>query len=154
MKKYCYIKDNNIVEVVESLPINWRNISNFYTLDDDALKNLGWLPVVLDTDVKDVILNVSYEIVDDVVKETVVSRDKTEEELQGEALAEKVEAWLEVRNARNNLLAQSDISIVSDKWELMDVATKSAWTTYRQALRDIPDVFNTPTDVVWPTKPV
>ena len=29
----------------------------------------------------------------------------------------------------------------------------AAWTTYRQALRDITDGFDNDTEVVWPTKP-
>jgi len=58
------------------------------------------------------------------------------------------------REERNFLLAQSD-------WTQMPDATltdqqKTAWQTYRQALRDITDHANFPylADADWPTKPV
>jgi hypothetical protein len=30
---------------------------------------------------------------------------------------------------------------------------KEAWAAYRQELRDVPQEFSDPKDVVWPTKP-
>jgi len=30
---------------------------------------------------------------------------------------------------------------------------KEAWATYRQTLRDIPQTFASPADVIWPTAP-
>jgi hypothetical protein len=39
----------------------------------------------------------------------------------------------------------SDITITTEK--------KEEWTTYRQALRDIPQDYDSPDEVVYPTKP-
>ena len=70
---------------------------------------------------------------------------------QGEAeLVPYIPSWREINKQRNILLSQSD-------WTAMPDATpkpsKEAWLTYRQALRDIPQNFSTPEEVVFPTKP-
>lgn len=57
---------------------------------------------------------------------------------------------VEVRAERNKLLAASDWTQFPDVQGNIDVA---AWTEYRQALRDIPQQADFPTNIVWPTKP-
>ena len=57
-------------------------------------------------------------------------------------------AWDEVRAERDRLLAASDWTQLADA--PVDAA---AWTTYRQQLRDIPQDFDSPDDVVWPEQP-
>lgn len=52
-----------------------------------------------------------------------------------------------VRNTRNNLLAETDWLGASD------VTMSTEWTNYRQALRDIPDQDGFPFSVTYPTKP-
>ena len=52
-------------------------------------------------------------------------------------------------NLRNAKLAESDWTQVADT-----PVDKTVWATYRQALRDIPQDFATPEEVVWPTLPV
>ncbi len=59
-------------------------------------------------------------------------------------------AWEQIRAQRNNLLTASDWSVASDA---TPKPSKEAWLTYRQALRDIPQTFSTPEEVVWPNKP-
>jgi hypothetical protein len=56
--------------------------------------------------------------------------------------------WESVRFYRNNYLSQSDWTQLSDS-----SANKSAWASYRQALRDIPQNFSKPEDVTWPAQP-
>lgn len=56
--------------------------------------------------------------------------------------------WKDIKQRRNSLLLASDWTQLPD----VPIATKEAWATYRQQLRDItdqPDPFN----VVWPTPP-
>ena len=60
-----------------------------------------------------------------------------------EVLADKV------RIERNTLLAQTDWTQAGD----VPQATKDAWSTYRQALRDIPQQAGFPVNVTFPTKP-
>ena len=52
-----------------------------------------------------------------------------------------------VRNQRNRLLQATDWQALSDN------TMSEAMTTYRQALRDVPDQDGFPFGVVWPTKP-
>ena len=54
------------------------------------------------------------------------------------------------------MLSQRTMLLVTTDWtQLPDVplATKEAWATYRQALRDITDQPGYPTDIEWPVSP-
>jgi hypothetical protein len=53
-----------------------------------------------------------------------------------------------VRLGRNKKLADCDWTQLADS-----TADKSAWATYRQALRDIPSQQGFPWNVTWPTEP-
>lgn len=57
--------------------------------------------------------------------------------------------WDQIRSQRNYLLSQTDWIFAPD----VTLKNKEDWLTYRQALRDIPQTFQTPEGVVWPTKP-
>ena len=57
-------------------------------------------------------------------------------------------AWDAVRVERDRLLAASDWTQVSDA-----PVDSAAWAVYRQALRDVPQDYATPDEVVWPTPP-
>jgi hypothetical protein len=54
----------------------------------------------------------------------------------------------EIRSQRNDLLAASDWTQVADA-----PVDQSAWATYRQALRDIPQQSGFPNNVTWPEGP-
>lgn len=64
-----------------------------------------------------------------------------------------VQAWKELRQERNRRLEISDISVLPDRWSVMDDDTKTVWTNYRQALRDLPANTADPTNPTWPTEP-
>jgi len=56
--------------------------------------------------------------------------------------------WERIRIWRNKLLKDSDSRMVEDApWD------KSAWATYRQALRDLPTTVSDPADIVFPSPP-
>ena len=55
--------------------------------------------------------------------------------------------WADIRSERDSLLA------ATDWWAVSDRAMSASETAYRQALRDVPQNFASPADVVWPTKP-
>ena len=61
-----------------------------------------------------------------------------------------VPTWEKIKAQRDKLLQQCDWTVLSDS----PVSNQSDWLTYRQALRDIPQDFTTPEEVVWPTVPV
>ena len=66
--------------------------------------------------------------------------------------AENIDAvtWDEVRKTRNSLLKSTDWTMISDT-----SVDQTAWKTYRQALRDIPETYKDkePSEVVYPTQP-
>jgi hypothetical protein len=67
------------------------------------------------------------------------------EELEDKAIDT---AWAKIKQERNARLSASDWTQLPD----VPLATKEAWATYRQALRDItnqPDPFT----IQWPTQP-
>jgi hypothetical protein len=57
--------------------------------------------------------------------------------------------WDVIRDTRNFLLKESDYTQLPD----FTLVTKTVWTTYRQTLRDIPQTYATPDEVIWPTPP-
>jgi len=61
------------------------------------------------------------------------------------------EAWTSLRAQRNQLLAASDWTQGNDS--PLSTESKSAWVTYRQALRDLPNVTTDPSNVEWPSVP-
>ena len=153
MKKYCLIENNSVIKGPEDLPKNFANVSNFYLLDDSLVKDYGWLLYEKNSEEKTVFVSSSFEILEDKVIEHVVTRDETEEEVIQKAEQETAREWENVRRQRDQLLAESDKDIVSDKWEIKSANEKASWSTYRQALRDIPQTIDSPFNVVWPTKP-
>lgn len=76
------------------------------------------------------------------VTRAVVAKD------QSQIDAESNEKAADVRSQRNRLIADCDWTQVVDS-----PVNKSAWATYRQALRDIPLQSGFPWNVVWPIKP-
>ena len=76
----------------------------------------------------------------------------TEEEYN-EAIAEYkiVAGWEDIRNKRNQLLKDSDYIMFPDI--TISAEKKEEWETYRQALRDIPQDYDSPDEVVYPDKP-
>lgn len=86
------------------------------------------------------VINVSTQ---EIIKQTVTPEEILEMKASSEENSEQ-----NVRNKRDAFLAQSDWTQVSDA-----PVDQSAWATYRQSLRDIPQQAGFPSNVVWPTKP-
>jgi len=55
--------------------------------------------------------------------------------------------WAALRSERDRLIAETDW------WAGSDLTMTDAQTTYRQALRDLPDNTTDPANPVWPTQP-
>lgn len=58
--------------------------------------------------------------------------------------------WNKVREQRNQLLKDSDWTQISD-YDL-GLENKEQWATYRQELRDLPEVQSNPFDIQWPNQ--
>lgn len=59
--------------------------------------------------------------------------------------------WERLRNQRNYKLLISDWSQLSDA--PLTSSQKTAWATYRQTLRDLPENTEDPKNVTWPSQP-
>ena len=157
MKRFALI-ENNEVKQIGGLPTNWGNISNFYLLNPEdememsIIKQNGWFPVETISENKEIQDSITYEIEENLVKEIIITREKTQEEIDKENESQVEAKWHSIRVQRNNLLSKSDSEVVSDKWEQMSLEDKTKISNYRQALRDLPQNFSNPDDVVWPFK--
>lgn len=67
--------------------------------------------------------------------------------------AEQSEVEAAVIAKRNQLLLESDFSDLPVTQARLTDAEKQAWSTYRQALRDLPSSSRFPWDPEWPVKP-
>lgn len=153
MSLYCYIKDNQVVIGPRILPENWENVSNFYLLPNDIIKTYGWVPYIKVTDDKPVIVSVNREVFEDRVVDTFITRDKTQEEIEEENNEILQNKWNDIRRQRNELLSESDRYALIDVWNSLSEAKQQEWSTYRQQLRDLPQNYNDPDAVVFPTVP-
>lgn len=71
--------------------------------------------------------------------------DFQETELAPPTLTEE-QVTRQVREMRNELLAVSDSMALADR-------ITADWTTYRQALRDVPSQAGFPNSITWPVEP-
>jgi len=63
-------------------------------------------------------------------------------------------AAAQVRAERDSRLLEVDaIAGNALRWAALDADTQAAWSTYRQALLDVPQQSGFPHDITWPTKP-
>ena len=77
-----------------------------------------------------------------------------EEELEFDGREAAWAAGADVRAAEEVREERKKLIVASDWTQLADASVnKSAWATYRQDLRDVPQQAGFPTTVVWPTKP-
>lgn len=60
--------------------------------------------------------------------------------------------WPQIKANRNRLLVESDWTQLHDT--VLSSEERAAWQAYRQALRDIPQNFKSPEEVIWPEKPM
>ena len=66
-----------------------------------------------------------------------------------------IELLIEVRLKRDKLLKESDIYVLSDRWDSYSDEKKLRWKEYRQKLRDVPQEFVEHLDnVFWPSMPI
>jgi len=157
MKLYCRIEKQEATEtfVIKEgpcqLPQNSSRISNLNLLDDNSLKLFGWVPVEQITENKPIFISVCYEIFEDRVIETTVTRDKTEEEIAADIEKQNFYAWQRVREQRNGLLQKTDSLVMIDRWEKLSDEEKQKITKYRQELRDIPDQNSIADLIIFPT---
>lgn len=147
--RYIRVVDGEIIKPDRPLPTNWENISNFYLLDNEALKTFGWFPYrYIHAEIPPGFKpNGSHLVLEeDEVIEYQDIREITELEIQIDIENE----WKNIRSTRNSIILESDWTQLLDS--PLTIEQKEEWKIYRQALRDItlqPDPFN----ITWPIKP-
>jgi len=158
--RYCHVIDSiNIDGVIVKkidqgpcdLPENYKNITNFYLLSLQELKQHGWLPIITKSEKKPVFVSSTFEIQEDAIIEHLTTRDYTNEERILQQKESNIKAWQDIREKRNFLLKQSDLHVLADLWEQLTVEEKQKISKYRQALRDLPTQYDSPEKVVFPT---
>ena len=90
-----------------------------------------------------------YKLLNGVVVEMTQAEIDEQTKPESEIFNEHME---NLRDKRNNLLKQSDWTVLPDS----PIADKTAWQTYRQELRDLTNGLTTVEQVeavTWPTKP-
>lgn len=147
---YIQVENGQVKGYPQSLPKNWSDVSNFYLLEDERLRQYGWYPVRFvpaeKTD-NDVVTGQNFVVEGNEVVQYEQIRPKTQEEID----QENNQLWENIRNERNRLLLESDWTQLPDS--PITPEKKSEWQIYRQELRDVttqPD----PKNIIWPTKPL
>lgn len=130
--------------------IDGRILSINSCLDDDLIKQPGY-----PSEIMEIPFDLEIDLKSHFVCEGVVTKlPKCPSENYDFDLASRtwvpntIKEWDYVRSKRQELLMSTDWTQLPD----VPLETKTAWATYRQALRDVteqPDPFN----IVWPEKP-
>ena len=146
---YILVENEKIVGRPTELPKNWANISNFYLLPTEKLKEYGWYSYRFVEAQKNE--NQYYDGSDFVIEENeVIEYQKVREKTQQEITQEKESKWVSIREERNQLLSESDWTQISDS--PLPNEKQTEWQIYRQLLRDITLQPN-PFTINWPTIP-
>lgn len=88
-------------------------------------------------------------------EDTAIAPDREYPKWDGEKWVFDKEKWLDsyVRPLRQALIDEADLKYCNaEKWEGMNETERAAWSTYKQALRDLPATID-PDNPVWPEKP-
>ncbi len=146
---YILVENGKIVGRPTELPKNWANISNFYLLPTEKLKEYGWYSYRFVEAQKNE--NQYYDGSDFIIEENeVVEYQKVRNKTQQEITQEIESKWISIRYERNQLLSESDWTQLPDS--PLTNQKQTEWQTYRQALRDV-TIQPNPFTINWPTPP-
>jgi len=106
----------------------------------------GWIPYTLDPADTDTTID-NDAIMSLIGTDFIAYVPPTQAELDA-ALAEEVRADRDGRLTEVDAIAGNAL-----RWASLDAATQANWSTYRQALLDVPQQSGFPHDITWPTKP-
>jgi len=82
-----------------------------------------------------------------------IPNDEAAEIIARSAQIDATEALPKLRRHRDELLRESDVSVLPDRWAAMSTEMQAAWAAYRQALRDLPANTTNLLNPTWPTRP-
>ena len=136
------------------MSITITQVRNAASLQSDNLRmdveinhpEFGWIPYTLDPADTDTTINndaVMALIGDDFAAYVPPTQAELDAAAAGGVRAERDNRLTEVDAIAGNAL----------RWATLDADTQAAWSTYRQALLDVPQQSGFPHSVTWPTKP-
>lgn len=146
---YIQVENGEVSGYPRPLPQNWADVSNFYLLENESLRQYGWYPVRFVPSEKtdnDIVAGQRFVVEGTEVVQYEQIRPKTQDEINQEIN----QLWENIRNKRNQLLLECDWTQLSDS--PLTVEKKTEWQTFRQELRDITNQSD-PRNIIWPTKP-
>ena len=160
MAKIAYVEDSIVVGVYDQLPTNWKNISNFFTLEGEVeyLKTLGWLPIIKRETTYDPATQCkgafNYTVEGDQVIESNYIVDKPSPPTDEEIAAALANQWIAIRNQRDLLMQQTDWRYTRYEREvrlqISPTDTLENLDTYMQSLANITEQTD-PYNISWPT---
>lgn len=159
MAEWVYVEDNIIKEYHDLLPENWRNVSGLNLSKNDLpfLKSLGWFPVVKEYQSYDEnyfrVDGYNYTIRENDVAESLILKEIEVPNLGLHFY--KISFLTQLREERDRRLRNCDWTQLTDMQNKLSEEDKIKWLTYRQALRDLPELYlnDETTDinlVIWP----
>jgi len=148
--KYAEIYNNNIVQIHDSIPSSWKNISNFNAIPPEDLYDLSkynysgykFYPLVEEpypSDTKLYNVNPPTYSIDE--------NNKVVNLYWSTTAKSPTEVWNIIRSERNRLLFRTDWTQLEDS--PLSNEQKDNYKIYRQALRDITNQED-PFNIVWP----
>lgn len=149
MVKYAKVVDGVVVSYpYENLFKDNPNVSFSIPLDQETLKNFNTVEV---HDTTKPIVNIGQTCVEtSPIFDGEIWRTQWKIiDIEDEDVIEKIKnAWASVRKQRNQLLKDSD-------WTMLDDSNKDKkmWAMYRNELRKLPERQDDPFNINWPTPP-
>lgn len=170
MAAWGYVSNEQVIEVYDVLPTNWRNISNFYLLQDqpEPLKALSWYLVVNITQPCDPLtetygpVEYSFDAQQQVILQQAPVIPSPQPITQQQVFQHERQSFLSLLQEQRQLrLQQCDWTRLDDVQSEHTPEWNNSWLEYRRQLRAIVDVYTqspyeTITDirqVTWPKEP-
>ena len=161
MTKWALVENEEVKELHDLLPKNWRHVSGLNLSENDIgfLNSLGWYKIESQEEQFD---SVKFRILGhDFIFENnrVIAKIKLHEITEEEILKNNQQIYynqlihLEQQKKERNLrLQQSDWSVLPDVIEKNGQEWYEKWKQYRQSLRDLPQ-NHTDGNFIWPEVP-
>lgn len=159
MTHYAFVEQGSVQAEYSQLPVNWKNISNFYALANNPqqLAVLGWYElqdstVPITNDLLQYHGPVEYQIDPDngmVYKSQPImlyDPPPSPNQLHDQQTQSFMQALRQERNIRLQL---TDWTQMADVQGMRDDAWKQAWASYRQSLRDLPQMYSNAEYIMW-----
>jgi hypothetical protein len=171
MANYAHVVDGTIEGVYDTIPNNWRNVSNFYVLTEEERLSFGWYTIVqaypdynpetqkLDNPSQYFTDGVAYETMEvidlPVVIPTVVPvSEPTAEEIAIQEQQNIANAWAQARRMRDDNMKNFEWRYTryerQVRLSITPIDNIEAMDAYMQSLADITTQTD-PFNLIWPT---